>query len=196
MINLLPIPKLIAWIAGAYAALVILIVPLVTHVASLSAHAALAGVSGLYLLLLGLTSIGWQYLWKWVPKLNQWLFPLIEGQWRMTIHWQREGATGTVTAQATIKQSFLKISMEVASGDSDSETLIAHPKKDAESGTPVLYYVYRVIPRLTHNQPGNADYLGSAILKFHPRDQAVELRGNYFTSAGTRGHFELSRATP
>lgn len=193
MINLLPIPRLIAWIAGGYAALVILVVPAATHATSVSAGVAFAGVSWLYLLLLGLTSIGWKYVWKWVPMLNHWLFPLIEGEWKMTIHWQRDDENGTVAAQATIKQSFLKISMEVSSRDSDSETLIAHPKKDAESGTPLLYYVYRVTPRKTNGHAGCEAYLGSAILKFRPSRHSAELRGNYFTSAGTQGHFELSR---
>jgi hypothetical protein len=185
---------LITWIAATYAALLILIVPLTTHATSLSVHTAFAGASGLYLLLLGLTSFGWKYLWKYVPKLNQWLFPLLDGKWDMTIHWQSNGGSGTVVAEATIKQSFLKISMEVTSNDSDSETLIAHPKKDAESGTSLLYYVYRVTPRLTSGQAGGPNYLGSAILKFYPSDQVAELRGNYFTSANTQGHFELSRA--
>lgn len=96
--------------------------------------------------------------------------------------------SGEVWAAATIKQDFLKLSMEVHSRDSDSETLLAQPKRDAESGRPLLYYIYRVIPKRTQGK-NQVPYDRAAILKLLPTDH-VGLQGNYFTDAKARGHFE------
>ena len=91
-----------------------------------------------------------------------------------------------------IRQDFLKFSMEVHSKDSDSETLLAQPKKDAESGRPTLYYVYRVIPKRIVGKD-HRTYDGTALLKLSPGNQ-VSLQGNYFTDAETRGHFRLTKS--
>ena len=83
------------------------------------------------------------------------------------------------------------MSMEVRSQDSDSETLIAKPKKDPESGRPLLYYVYRVVPKQTTIEPRQS-YEGAAILKFDETEDEF-LSGNYFTSKRTSGRFMLKR---
>lgn len=126
-----------------------------------------------------------------VPMLNTLLFPDLNGCWRMQIHWVGPDKSGTVTAKATIRQDFLRISMEVASDGSDSETLVVKPKKDPESGRPILYYVYRVVPKKLSNETGSS-YEGAAILKFEAA-QTHRLSGNYFTSRKTVGHFILQR---
>lgn len=109
----------------------------------------------------------------------------------MKIHWVWGEREGTVDAIAIIKQDFTRISMEVTSPGSDSETLIAQPKKDPESGRPILYYVYRVVPRRMGVRSG-LPYEGSAILRFS-NSVSDALSGNYFTSQRTEGHFSLTR---
>jgi hypothetical protein len=155
----------------------------------------LAGALILDVALWGAVYLLWRPLWARVPALNSVLFPDLNGQWRMSIEWSRVDlsgeARGTVEARATIRQSLLHMSMEVESQVSDSETLIARPKKDPESGRPMLYYVYRVVPRKTSAQAGSA-YEGAAILKFDA-DHGARLRGNYFTSRMTQGYFTLER---
>ncbi|RUL65801.1 hypothetical protein EKH79_03560 [Dyella dinghuensis] len=195
MISLLPITRVISWIAMAYAVVIIVVgiasstqTPLGWH----TVHQAITYGTVLSALLGALASFGWKLLWRFFPSLNQRLFPLLDGEWSMTIHWQRNNESGEVSAKAIIKQTLLAISMEVLADDSNSETLIAQPKRDAESGTPILYYVYRVTPKLRRGET-QSPYLGSAILKFYPFVDHIELSGNYFTSASTAGHFELSR---
>jgi SMODS-associating 2TM, beta-strand rich effector domain len=68
---------------------------------------------------------------------------------------------------------------------------MAHPKRDPESGRPMLYYVYRVVPKNIDPDAGQA-YEGSAILKLS-NTGINELSGNYFTSRQTKGYFELTR---
>ena len=134
---------------------------------------------------------GWRQLWRWIPALNRWLYPDIGGEWDITINWQREGRKGVVYAKAVIRQDFARLSMDVISESSDSQTLVAQPKREPESGTPVLYYVYFVIPKFLTDER-KPPYFGAAKLKFS-EVEGGELSGNYWTSQQTRGHFRLSR---
>lgn len=134
---------------------------------------------------------GWRLLWRRIPALNRIVFPDINGRWNMEIHWQKETDSGVVNAVAEVNQSFLKISMEVLSEDSSSQTLIAEPKKDAESGSPSLYYIYLVTPKLLDGKIGSP-YFGSAILKIPSKD-VTEFGGNYWTDKQSKGHFRLNK---
>jgi hypothetical protein len=152
---------------------------------------ALAGAAALNVVLLGMIYFTWKWIWAKFPILNTVLFPNLNGSWRMKIHWTGASGSGVVDADATIKQNFVRMSMEVMSERSDSETMMAHPKKDPESGKPILYYIYRVIPKQITADSGQP-YHGAAILKFS-NSGVDELRGNYFTSKQTKGYFSLAR---
>jgi hypothetical protein len=197
MIGLLPIHRIIVAIATTYAAIVAIAVAFVwkfSRAPSLitSLKIAFAGGTALNLLLLIVIYFGWRSIWSWFPRLNVLLFPDLNGSWHMKINWVSvDGSAGIVHASAVIKQDLIHISMEVDSPGSDSETLIAHPRKDPMSGRPILYYVYRVIPKQLISQTGGA-YEGAAILKFL-NSSTGELRGNYFTSKNTKGYFSLTR---
>jgi hypothetical protein len=199
MMDLLPIGRVIALIAVVYATLIAIAVAVSwksgDHFQTVlgSVWFAFSGVTALQIFLLGWFYFGWRRLWRWIPALNQVLFPDIGGEWKIEIHWQQRGQTGVVDAEATITQNFLRVSMEVRSPKSDSQTLIAQPKKDPESGAPFLYYVYLVTPKAVGAKPG-APYYGAAILKFSGIGGG-QLRGNYWTTRQTSGHFLLSRPT-
>ncbi|WP_409373261.1 hypothetical protein [Pseudomonas baltica] len=94
---------------------------------------------------------GWGRLWASFHALNSWLFPDLNGEWDMTIHYRNNCLSGEVRTTAVIKQSWLSMSMsmEVLSHDSDSQTLAIVPKKDPESGRAQIFYFYRVIPKKT-----------------------------------------------
>jgi SMODS-associating 2TM, beta-strand rich effector domain len=124
--------------------------------------------------------------------LNAAVFPDLNGHWDMRIEWNQGKKSGVKEATAIIRQDFLKISMEVHSDDSDSETHLAQPKKHPESGTPTLYYLYRVTPKQTAGEV-YPPYNGSATLKLSFIDQG-SLQGNYFTDAGSQGHFLLTKS--
>lgn len=201
MLALISPLRVISAISIAYAAFCVLIVLLAIHyLQGLGAWAAMRVVfsAALFLdLVLVLTvNLWWRKVWTRFPALNTVLFPDLNGDWRMTIHWsgvneEGDAVEGTVQATATIKQNFLHMSMEVESEDSDSETLMAEPKKDPESGRPLVYYVYRVVPKKTRARAGSS-YQGAAILKFEGT-QSARLSGNYFTSRMRQGYFTLER---
>ena len=196
MIGLLPITRTITFIAVAYAVLIALCVAIAWHSGDnawptrTSIEYALFGATVLQLALMGWFYFGWKGLWRCFPALNRLLYPDIAGEWNITIHWQGQDRNGVVDAIATIRQDFLRLSMEVTSPSSDSQTLIAQPKRDPESGVPILYYVYIVTPKSMGKKP-TSPYFGAAILRFS-KAHGGELRGNYWTTKQTTGHFDLS----
>jgi hypothetical protein len=197
MISLLPIATVIRYVAALYALTVLVVVFIVWQLGGEARSlwstllTATSGAAALQLALMFWFYMGWRRVWHRFPQLNRLLFPDINGEWRMEIHWQGKGKSGCITdAKATVKLNFLRASMEVISHGSQSQTLIAQPKKDPESGAPYLYYVYLVQPKAIGLQP-DSPYHGAAILKFS--EVSGELSGNYWTSAQTSGHFRLSR---
>jgi hypothetical protein len=196
MISILPITRIVGiitvWYAACIAAVVALIWKFADQLTLLSSVGiAFSGATVLNALLLFVVYIGWKKIWSMFPGLNRLIFPDLNGLWNMSIHWQNAEKSGFVTATAQIKQDLLRVSMEVFSRDSDSETLIALPKRDPESGRPILYYVYRVVPKNIKVDAGSS-YEGSAILKVSNASYD-RLSGNYFTSRRGTGHFELRR---
>ncbi len=195
MIGLIPIGRVIALIAVAYSIVSCLILWLVYDENTSLLSAISVGTSGsavLNGLLIILFYYGWEKIWNRYPILNKFLFPNLNGTWDMTIHWEWEGKQGTSHARAVIKQSFLNIGMDVEAEDSDSQTLLAKPKKDVETGRAELYYVYLTTPKHKSNSPLQQPYKGTAILKLGLDDDGL-LQGNYFTSRKTAGYYELKR---
>ena len=195
MISLLPIGRVISFIAVAYAVVSCLILWAIyddTTSFLTAASIATGGSALLHALLLGIFYVGWKKLWNKYPILNQWLFPNLNGTWIMLIHWEWEDKRGTSRAKAVIKQSFLKIGMDVEAEDSDSQTLLAKPKKDSETGRAELYYVFLTTPKHKVGAGSQEPYKGAAILKLS-FEGIGKLQGNYFTSRKTVGHYELTR---
>jgi len=194
VINLLPLTKVITVISVLYAALISIILIFVYDVDSgitVGIVFAIKGATVLNLFLLGVIYFGWRWLWRKIPFLNKLLFPDLNGEWDMTIHWRWDDKKGVAQATAHIKQDFLKMSMEVASEDSDSSTLLAKPQKDPESGRAILFYIYRNTPKLKNGNK-SLPYDGTAILKLDHTSLNI-LEGNYYTDRSTRGYYELKR---
>ncbi|WP_125181591.1 Cap15 family cyclic dinucleotide receptor domain-containing protein [Thiohalobacter thiocyanaticus] len=195
MISLLPVGRVVVVIATLYASITGMIL-LLSYDANdneiWSAIRASLGWSGIInIFLIGFVYVGWEYLWRRFPILNQILYPNLNGVWEMKIYWQWGDKTGESVGTAHIKQNFLRLSMEVVAQDSESETLMAKPKKDPESGRPMLFYMYRSIPK-HGNGTDTQTFDGAAILKIHHLDNG-KLYGNYFTNRSTKGHFELNK---
>lgn len=192
MISLLPITKLISWVAGLYAIAVVLISALVGSSGFVSLETAFKGVAILNLVLLGLAIGGWRTVWKRIPKLNDWVFPDLNGKWAVDIHWNWGAKSGEKTAIAFIKQSLLKVSIELSSDESESETLMVVPHKDAQSSRLGLYYIYRNVG-ISGAAMKQDPHIGAAILKISQESNDV-LRGNYFTDRSTDGQYTMRRA--
>lgn len=193
MIRLLPIRKVVFWVALLFALAVLLAVKLVQaslDFSGLSAlRVAMAGATMLNLLLILWIYVGWQWLWAKIPWLDRHFYPNLNGKWEMVISYDWEGQQGEKKATAEIRQTWTSISIEVDAEDSDSRTIVAVPSKDAASGRPLLYYIFLNTP---HAGKSNDDspYEGAARLKVELQDGKT-LSGNYFTSRGSRGRYSL-----
>ncbi|PWW40293.1 hypothetical protein DFO83_102111 [Idiomarina loihiensis] len=195
MISLIPIGRAISSIAVAYAVVSCLILWGVydQNTSFISAISiATSGSALLHLLVLGTFYFGWEKIWNHWPILNKIFFPNLNGTWDMNIHWEWEGKKGTSKAKAVIKQDFLKLGIDVEAEDSDSQTLLAKPKKDVETGRAELYYVFLTTPKHKSNTRAQEPYKGAAVLKLGLSDNE-QLQGNYFTSRRTVGYYELKR---
>lgn len=195
MIGLIPIGRVIALIAVIYSVVSCLILWFVYDESTSLLSAVSIATSGsavLNGLLVILFYYGWEKIWDRCPTLNKLLFPNLNGIWDMTIYWEWEGRHGTSNARAVIKQSFLNIGMDVEAEDSDSQTLLAKPKKDVETGRAELYYVYLTTPKHKSDSSCQQPYKGTAILKLGLDDDGL-LQGNYFTSRKTVGYYVLKR---
>lgn len=195
MISLLPLGRIIAIVAVLYAAIACGILWLFYN-PSISIWGAIGiafgGSALLNVFIFTIFNYFWIRLWRKFPALNTLLFPNLNGTWDMTIYWYSDSDEGTSDAHALITQNFLKIAMDVEAKNSDSYTLVAKPKKDPESGRPILYYVYQTTPKATSASGDHAPYRGAAILQIS-LESTNKLSGNYFTSRRTNGHFELNR---
>ncbi|MFJ4247932.1 hypothetical protein [Pseudomonas sp. NPDC089741] len=188
--------KMMVLICQAYATLALLIVlALFLYNPEISAgtllRVVLGGAGALELFLLVSAHFFWRKLWAKFPKLNEYLFPDLNGNWNMKIHWSSNETEGVVDATASIRQNLVSMTMEVRSTGSDSETIVVKTTKDSVSGRPIIFYFYRVIPKNIGAEP-SPPYEGASTLKLFTEGNEV-LRGNYFTSRNTKGHFELTR---
>ncbi|MNJ25064.1 hypothetical protein D3C77_195000 [compost metagenome] len=188
--------KLVILICQIYATLVLFIVLALFFIdpdisKSFLLRIVLGGAGALEITLLVTAHFFWRKLWAKFPLLNDFLFPDLNGVWSMKIHWSNNGEGGVVEARATVKQSLISVSMEVHSEGSDSETILVKTSKDSESGRPLMHYMYRVVPKSIGEEP-SPPYEGASTLKLFSEEGGV-LRGNYFTSRNTKGHFVLIR---
>lgn len=189
MISLFPITKIITVLASIYAALMVLVFTF-SQIEDIQEKTLMAfRYAALFeLVLLAIFMFGWRFIWKFFPKLNDILFPDINGTWNVEIHWSWNNKTGIKKGKLYIKQDFIKINMELITDESESETLTVQPKKNPESGRLHLFYIYRNIPKNSEHkiQP----HIGTAILKSDPEKSSL-LEGNYFTDRNTKGVFKL-----
>jgi len=219
MLSLLPIPRLLALVAISYAALIAIAALLVQYLSGdpmpprLMLSWAISGGATLQILLTLFFRIAWRWLWRLCPKLNDWLFPDLNGTWTMRIEWHgapeepaketmsrrrnvdappSKPRSGVVLSTATIVQDWLGISIEVKSPDSTSQTLSIAARKDPESKRFNLSYLFRVEPR-GRPAPQGLPYRGAAILRHERDSEGTLLKGKYWTERHTVGEYELRR---
>lgn len=193
MIGLVSIQRVVVLVAVFYSIVVAVIVSFLGSGNDVFEHIlwSLKAAFLLNLFILILAHFVWRKLWKEFPILNKILFPDLNGNWSMQIHWSYEGNSGTVNARAVIKQTLFNMSMSVSSNGSDSDTLLVVPKKELESSGVQLYYVYRVIPKHKDGKSDSA-YNGTSILRIKSKN-FDRLEGNYYTDKSTKGYYTLIR---
>ncbi len=188
MISLYSIPKFITLFSGLYAGIIVLFFSVLNR--EISVLSVIKYTAIFELVVIFILMFAWKWIWDILPVLNNWIFPNINGTWEVEIHWnwtQQDGIikSGMKKGKVFIKQNFLTLSMELFTDESESETLVIQPKKNAESGRLNFYYIYRNTPK---NNGSNKllPHIGTAILKISPHTNTI-LEGNYFTDRNTQG---------
>jgi hypothetical protein len=198
MISLLPLTKMFS----LFAMLSLLIVTALSCLLSLAGIDAysdlrLLGMIGLALefFLIFLFTKGWRTFWQYIPALNQWIFPDLNGEWDAKIAWNWKNGditkTGKKNGRVVIKQSLLKFSVDLITDESESTTLVVKPFKDVESDQPAFYYMYKS-ESIEPGSGGAIEHKGAAVLKV-PHGTLNTLSGNYFTNRSTYGRFTFER---
>lgn len=86
-----------------------------------------AGLSVVFILIL--CNI-WDYIWKRYPILSKFIFPNLNGKWKITIKWEDKiGNKGEVIGDCIIHQSIFSIIINIDTPNSKSETLTVSPEK-------------------------------------------------------------------
>lgn len=196
MINLLSITKLFIVFALVYFLVItglIYFLPIVGITELSDTRMAFSVGSAFELLLAYLFTSGWRKIWFWFPSLNNLLFPDLNGEWSAKIHWNWGGKSGCKDGTVFIKQSFIKLSVDLITDESESKTLMVKPFKNAESEQAALYYMYHSESKATSYE-SKKDYKGAAILYLSHED-SNKMSGNYFTDRETFGHYVFTRKT-
>lgn len=194
MINLFSITKLFIAFALIYFLVItglIYLLPKVGITELSDTRVAFSLGSAFELLLVYLFASGWRKLWAWFPSLNSILFPDLNGEWEAKIHWNWEGESGSKNGKVFIKQSVIKLSVDLVTDESESKTLMVKPFKNPESDQAGFYYMYHSESKATSYE-SKKDHKGAAILYLSHEDNN-QMLGNYFTDRETFGHYVFSR---
>lgn len=194
MINLFSITKLIVAFALVYFLIVaglIYVLSIFGFTESSDTRVAFLVGSVFELFLIYLFASGWRKIWGRFPMLNDLLFPDLNGQWNAKIHWNWDGKSGTKDGTVIIKQSFIKLSVDLVTDESESKTLMVKPFKSPESNQAAFYYMYHSEAKATSYE-SKKDHKGAAILYLGLEDNN-KMSGNYFTDRETFGHYVFTR---
>lgn len=84
----------------------------------------------------------WKAIWKRRPKLGEWIFPDISGEWQGEIRWtDQNGGTGVKPVTVRISQNWLRFKVMLTTDEARSESAYAWIEKDAELNRAMLAYV-------------------------------------------------------
>ena len=138
----------------------------------------------------------WRRFWCWVPALNRWVFPDLNGAWRGELRstWvdpKTRQRLGPIGATVTVMLGWFDVSvrMQTEKMQSFSNRIFL----EREKGTNVfrVWYSYRHEPTPA-SQPSNPPHDGMAFLEYDT-DVPGRLSGQYYTNRKTTGEFTLER---
>lgn len=153
------------------------------------------GTFGVLVLVLGATPL-WRWVWSICPRLANWVYPDLNGIWITNM--ESNFATlakyhpdfadtdiskipSAIPGKFQIKQNWFKFHIRFDGDDnySSSDTLIVEPRRDQQSGSFFLTYIYKnktIAPKDTDEQ----FHLGAADLEIG--ENFHEMRGPYWTN--------------
>jgi hypothetical protein len=135
-------------------------------------------------------------LWRWVPPVQDAIFPYLGGRWSGAVRFDTEHGPDERAVQLEIKHTLFTLRLLLDSNESTSSTLVVQAERNPDFQRFRLYYVY--LNERKEGVAGAGDrYRGLAILRVD-RVHPPQLHGDYFTETHRRGtlHLQLSAANP
>ena len=138
------------------------------------------------------------FLWK-LPIFKRWLvpFPNLNGTWKGHIHttWidpKTNERPAPIPAILTIKQSFLKISCVMRTGEMTSRSLVSGFLLDRDNQLKRLYYIYdsNPIEAVKERSPEHSGTMSFDVSEGTGKSEFV-LTGSYWTGRKTTGDIEM-----
>lgn len=149
------------------------------------------------LLIIPLSNFVWRPVWRAVPKLNEWLFPDLNGTWTgEAIPAGADGATGEARSVTVwIRQNLFGVTVTLKTDQAESISTRASVEADRGAGRFRIRYSYDAKP-LPELDAVNPRHSGAAWLEVQTERGPDNLTGQYFTDRGTKGRLALSRQSP
>ncbi len=128
--------------------------------------------------------------WHTIPYARRIIFPHIAGEWEGTIRFlDADKNEQERAATLYVAQNLLRIRLVLNTEESTSETLVVHPKRDADFPFFSLFYIYE--NRRKEGLPGSGQiYRGTSVISIEDTDPPT-MKGTYFTDQKGTGtvHF-------
>ena len=135
--------------------------------------------------------IAFYAVWRFVPAVQELIFPYLGGHWSGQLKFSGERGEGTRDIELVVNHTLLSLQLVLTSEESFSKTLAVHAQRDEEAMRKRLYYVYQ--NERKEGFPGAGEtYRGLAIMRVE-NQCGLMLHGNYFTERGQAGVLTLSR---
>ena len=138
------------------------------------------------------------FLWK-IPIFQHWLvpFPNLNGTWQGHIHttWidpKTNERPAPIPAILTIKQSFLRVSCVMRTGEMTSRSLVSGFLLDRDNQLKKLYYIYdsNPIEAVKERSPEHAGTMSFDVAEGLGKSEFV-LTGSYWTGRKTTGDIKM-----
>jgi hypothetical protein len=129
-------------------------------------------------------------VWRWVPAVQQLIFPYLGGRWTGYVEFQGADGPERRTVALEVKHTPLGIRLLLDSKESVSWTLLVHAERNPDFERYRLYYVY-LNERKEGFENAGVRYRGLAIIRVE-RGARPKLHGTYFTETDRRGTLHLT----
>jgi hypothetical protein len=139
----------------------------------------------------------WRPVWAWLPWIERWTFPDLNGNWTGTIVSTSSAEPKAHKLQPrpveiTIRQGLFSTTVKLRTQKAESHSTRCMLEAHHESGIFRLWYSYDYRP-LTEHSSRSARYEGVAWLQIDIDKDPDRLTGIYYTDRRTRGELDVRR---
>jgi SMODS-associating 2TM, beta-strand rich effector domain len=129
--------------------------------------------------------------WRYIPGFTRFVYPDVAGRWTGLLRYKVGDVVGSKPATLWVRQGMLGIRLLLETDESESETLVVQPMRDADFRRFKLFYIFEN-RRKEGQDVAESSYRGTAVIRLEG-GRPNELSGDYFT-ARSEGTIHFTRA--